>query len=228
MALRSLGDLCFEEGRQWTQSGLKRFAKDKELLLARGLLAEAVATIARLRAPAAAGVTPGELELMRQRQIESHSLLGEAASSYQQALAADAASDEASLHLGRVRYRQGQLGPALQALEPVIARSRERGWLYLAYLFAGRVHEAAGRAGDAERAYQNAARVEPDGQAAAMALAHVRLMAGDTGETREILDKELGRSVPRSHADPFWDYQLGAARRADRLFEAMRAEATAR
>jgi hypothetical protein len=61
-----------------------------------------------------------------------------------------------------------------------------------------------------------------------MALAHTRLMAGDSGETRQILDRELGRTVPRASSDPFWDYQLGAARRADRLFEALRDEATTR
>jgi tetratricopeptide (TPR) repeat protein len=226
--LRSLGDLCFEEGRQWTASGLKRFARDKELLLTRGLLAEAAVTVAQLRAPALAGVTPRELEFLRQQQLESHSLLTEATGSYEQVLATDPAFEEASLHLGRVRYRLGQHAPALKALEPIFAGGRERDWLYLAHLFAGRVHEAAGRAGDAERAYANAAGIDPDGQAAAMALAHLRLMAGDTAQTRAILDEELGRSVPRSHDDPFWDYLLGAARRAEPLLEALRDEATAR
>jgi hypothetical protein len=133
---------------------------------------------------------------------------------------------EASLHLGRVRFRLGQPDAALSALAPVLARSREPSWLYLASLFAGRVHEASGRARDAERAYENAAKADPEGQAAAMALAHVRLMAGETGETRAILDKELGRTVPRTHADPFWNYQVGAARRAEPLFEALRDEVT--
>jgi len=228
MALRSLGDLCFEEGRRWAMAGLKRFARDKDLLLARGLLAEAIATITDLRAPAAASATPREIDQLREHQVAGRSLLAEAAGSFQQALAADPAVEEAALHLGRVRFRLGQPDAALSALAPVLATSREPSWLYLAHLFAGRAHEASARAGDAERAYENAARVDPEGQAAAMALAHVRLMAGDTSETRAILDKELGRIVPRTHADPFWNYQVGAARRAEPLFESMRDEASTR
>ncbi len=126
-----------------------------------------------------------------------------------------------------MRFRLGQLGPALLALGPLVAASRDQERLYLAYLFVGRVHEAAGRTSEAERAYKNAAGVERDGQAAAMALAHLRLMAGDSGASREILDQELGRTVPRSHEDPFWNYQFGPARRAEPLFEALRNEATA-
>ena len=89
MGLRSLGDICLEEGRQWTSSGLKRFPKDKELLLARGLLAEALATVARLRQPSAAAVTPRELDLLREQQQEGQSALLEAGKAFEQALAAD-------------------------------------------------------------------------------------------------------------------------------------------
>jgi tetratricopeptide (TPR) repeat protein len=226
MGLRSLGDLCLEEGLRWAGSGLKRFARDKELLLTRGVLSEATATVARLRQQSAGSVAPRELEQLRQQQLEGHAALTEAAKALEQALATDPTFEEASLHLGRVRYWLGQTGPALQALGPLVAGSRDQERLYLAYLFVGRVHEAAGRATEAERAYQNAAGVEPNSQAAAMALAHLRLMAGDTEATREILDRELLRARPRSHDDPFWNYQFGMARRAEPLFEALRNEAT--
>lgn len=227
MGLRSLGDLCFEEGRRWVASGLKRFARDKELLLTRGLLAEGLATVVRLRQASPAGATPREHDLLREQQLEGRSALLEAGKAFEQALATDASFEEASLHLGRVRFRLGQLGPAVQALGPIVAASRDQERLYLAYLFVGRVHEAAGRTAEAERAYKNAAGVEPDGQAAAMALAHLRLMAGEFGAAREILDQELGRTLPRSHVDPFWNYLFAPARRAEPLFEALRNEATA-
>ena len=227
MGLRSLGDLCLDEGRRWVGSGLKRFGKDKELLLTRGLLAEAFATVTRLRQPSAAAVTPRELDLLRVQQQEGQSALLEASKAFEQALATDPSFEEAALHLGRVRFRLGQLGPALQALGPIVAASRDQERLYLAYLFVGRVHEAATRTAEAEHAYKNAAGVEPNGQAAAMALAHLRLMAGDSGAAREILDQELGRTLPRSHEDPFWNYQFGPARRAEPLFEALRNEASA-
>jgi tetratricopeptide (TPR) repeat protein len=226
MSLRSLGDLCFEEGRRWAGSGLKRFAKDKELLLTRGVLAEALATVARLRQLSLGGPTPRDYDQVRQQQLDSYAALTEASKSFEQALAADPSYEEASLHLGRVRYRLGQTGPALQVLAPIVAGSRNQERLYLAYLFVGRVHEDAGRDADAERAYQNAAGVEPNSQAAAMALAHLRLMGGDTEATREILDRELAQTPPRSHDDPFWNYQFGIARRAEPLFEALRNEAT--
>jgi tetratricopeptide (TPR) repeat protein len=226
MGLRSLGDLCLEEGRRWVGSGLKRFGKDKELLLTHGVLSEAMATVARLRQASPGSVTPRELEQLRQQQLEGHGALTEAGKAFEQALATDPTFEEASLHLGRVRYWLGQTGPALQALGPIFAGSRDQERLYLAYLFVGRVHEAAGRTAEAERAYKNAAGVDPDGQAAAMALAHLGLMAGDSGAAREILDQELGRTVPRSHEDPFWNYQFGPARRAEPLFEALRNEAT--
>jgi len=226
MGMRSLGDLCLEEGRRWVGSGLKRFPRDKELLLTRGVLAEAMATVARLRQTSPAGATPREYDLVRQQQLEGHGALTEAGKALEQALATDPSFEEASLHLGRVRYRLGQTGPALQALGPIVAASRDQERLYLAYLFAGRVHEAAGRSAEAERAYENAAGVEPNGQAAVMALAHLRLMGGDTEATRGILDRELGRTPPRSHDDPFWNYQFGIARRAEPLFEALRNEAT--
>jgi hypothetical protein len=229
MSLRSLGDLCFDDGRRWTGNGLKRFARDKELLLARGLLAEAVATVERLRQLSLGGPTPRDLDHLREQQLGSYTALTEASRAFEQAVVADPSYEEALLHLGRVRFRLGQQGPALQALRPLLAGSRDPERLYLAHLFVGRVHEAAGRNADAERAYENAAEVEPDSQSAAMALAHLRLMAGDFRASREILDKELGRSARRASTqeDPFWNYQFGAARRADPLFEALRNEATA-
>ena len=227
MGLRSLGDLCFDDGRRFVGAGLKRFARDKELLLTRGLLAEGVATVARLRQLSLGGPTPRDYDQVRQQQLDGYTALTEAGKSFEQALAADASYEEASLHLGRVRFRLGQLGPALQALGPVVAASHDQERLYLAHLFVGRVHEAAGRNADAERAYENAAVVEPESQAVAMALAHLRLMAGDSGGSREILDRELGRAARRTREDPFWNYQFGLARRADPLFEDLRNEASA-
>ena len=159
---------------------------------------------------------------------QTHALLAEAAASFEQALAADPSYEEAALRLGRVRYRLGQQAPALAALAPLIERSHDRGRLYLAHLFAGRVHEAARRSAEAEREYAAALAIDDEGQAAALALSHLRLMAGDAPASRAVLDATLGRGTPRTRSDPFWDYQFGQARRAEPLFEGLRDEATTR
>jgi hypothetical protein len=226
MALRSLGDLCFEEGRLWAGGGLKRFAKDKELLLARGLLADAMVAVAPLYRPSPVSTTGTAWDRLRELQAENHDLLTEASGAFEQALATDPAFEEASLRLGRVRFRLNQPGPALQVLGALIDRSRDPQRLYLAHLFAGRIHEAARRPVEAEREYKQALALDADGQAAAMALSHLRLMAGDPEASRAFVDEALGRAGSRSHDDPFWGYQLGPARGAEALFAALRGEAT--
>ena len=228
MALRGLGDLCFDEGRQWVAAGLKRFGKDKELLLVRGVLAEALAAVSDIRRPSPGALTPRELAEQRELQVATHALLGEAAASFEQVLASDPSYEEAALRLGRARYRLGQQAQALAALAPLIERSHDPGHLYLAHLFAGRAHEAARRGAEAEREYAAALATEDEGQAAALALSHLRLMAGDASGARAVLDATLGRGTPRTRSDPFWDYQFGQARRATPLFEALRDEATTR
>jgi len=226
MALRSLGDVCFTEGRQWAATGLKKFPKDKELLLARGVVDEATVALAYLRPPNTATLNPFDRERVRELEMEARSLLVDACRFFEQALAVDPGFEEALLHLGRARLRLDQQRPALAALESLVAKGRERGRLYLAHLFLGRVHEAARRLSEAEREYRAALAVDPGTQAAAMALGHVRLMAGDLDAAREILDAALGHAGSRVSVDPFWAYQLGAARGAEPLFEALREEAT--
>jgi hypothetical protein len=226
MALRSLGDICFLEGRDWAAAGLKRFAKEKELLLVRGMLGEATVALASLRVPTTAGLNPLERERARELEMEGRALLVDACRFYEQALAVDPGFEEALLHLGRARLRLDQEGAALASLESLVAKSRRPAHLYLAHLFAGRVHESARRAPVAEREYRAALAVLPGAQAAAMALAHVRLMAGDADAVREILDASLGHAGSRASPDPFWEYQLGPARASEPLFEALREEAT--
>jgi len=225
MALRSLGDICFDEGLRWTAAGLKKFAKDKELLLARGMLDEASVTLAPLRAPNAAALYPSEQEMVHDAMLDGRLRLTEAAGSFEDALAADPGFEEAALRLGRVRLRLNQQESAIRALASVLATSRDPRRLYLAHLFLGRAHEAAQRAPLAEREYQEALALDPRAQAAATALGHLRLMAGDPARAREIVDAALARA--ESHADdPFWEYSVGAGRQAEPLFEALRAEAT--
>ena len=125
-ALRSLGDLCFAEGRQWTANGLKKFPKDRELLLARGAADEATVAIAYLRPPNVATLNPFERERVRELEMEARSVLVDACRFFEQALAVDPGFEEALLHLGHARLRLGQRGPALAALESLIAKSRGR------------------------------------------------------------------------------------------------------
>jgi tetratricopeptide (TPR) repeat protein len=226
MALRSIGDVCFIEGRQWAATGLKKFPKDKELLLARGVVDEAAVALTSPTPPNTATLNPFDRERVRELEMEARAVLVEACRFFEQALAVDPGLEEARLHLGRVRFRLDQQKPALAALQAVVAKGRDPGRLYLAHLFLGRVHEAARRPAEAEREYRAALALDPGAQSAAMALAHLRLMGGDADGSRAILNAALGHAGSRISADPFWAYQLGTARGAEPLLEALRDEAT--
>jgi len=52
------------EGRQRAAAGLQRFLKDKDLLLARGMLAEATVALAPPRLPNPGTVYPSEREIV--------------------------------------------------------------------------------------------------------------------------------------------------------------------
>ena len=159
-------------------------------------------------------------------------------------MAADPALDEARLRLGRLLWRLGEAELARASLEAMLAprdpplsnargesgpsssfatleRSRDR---YLAHLFLGRVYEDARRLEEAKREYRATLEIEPQAQAAAVALGHVLQMAGDTGPARQALEQSLRHAGRRTHGDPYWGYLLGSVDRAEALFDELRRE----
>lgn len=227
MALRSLGDLCLDEARDWVAAGIKHFPKQKELLLVRGAIAEETVAAALVLERPPLATSSAEWDRQHELKTEQHTLLNEGRAALEQALAVDPGFEEAALRLGHIRYRLGQAGPALQTLAGVIDHSRDPARLYLAHLFSARIQEAAGRVAEAEREYRAALALDADGQAAAMGLSHLQLLAGGGEASRDVLDAALARAGVRRHADPFWDYPLGLAKEAEPLFAALRSEASA-
>jgi thioredoxin-like negative regulator of GroEL len=82
-----------------------------------------------------------------------------------------------------------------------------------------------GRASEAARAYQGALALEPQSQAAAVALSHLRLSAGDAAGARRVLDEALAHAGRRAESDPYWIYPASNAAGAEDALEALRLEA---
>jgi Tfp pilus assembly protein PilF len=133
---------------------------------------------------------------------------------------------EARIRLGRVRWRLGLDDSARQTLEEALRRGGAPPLPYLAHLFLGQALERLGRAGDAARAYEEALALEPQSQAAAVALSHLRLSSGDTAGARRVLEDALGQAGRRPVRDPYWDYPASNAASADQVLEALRLEAS--
>jgi tetratricopeptide (TPR) repeat protein len=67
--------------------------------------------------------------------------------------------------------------------------------------------ERAGRANEAARAYEEALALEPQSQAAALALSHLRLSSGDAAGARRVLEQALAHAGRRAESDPYWIYR---------------------
>ncbi len=202
MAQRAQWDACLDEALDWwLRDGLALFPGDAELLLTRGASHE------------------------KQARLTDRSPLPDLRAARDALAAAVAAAPDhalARVHLGRVQWQLGHLDEARIALEPatrdeVPARTR-----YLAFVSLGQVHESAGRGAEAEAAFRAALALEPDAQAAAVALAHSLLLRGATAEARQIAERALARR-PESF-DPQWNYFGGNAARVEELIEELREE----
>ncbi len=217
------GRFCFTDARRWAQAGLKWFPKDAELLLAAGTTDEALGSLpgwshARLEA------LPSQRRLRESVLSDRRSYLERARRAFQQALAADGSLGEAWLRLGRVEWGLGHADAALRALREGLGRAREPSVLYTGHLFLGQVHEDAGRLGNAEREYRAALAVDPQGQAAAVALSWVLQVAGDAAASREVLDEAVASAGRRRNADAWWDYLFGRSADAEPVLEKLRSE----
>jgi tetratricopeptide (TPR) repeat protein len=225
MAHRSQWDFCLDAAQQWARDGLARFPRDPSLLLALGAALEEKATLG--------AVPPGPpriFPLRRARGIEDPggdrtSWFGEAERILSEAVTADPRMVEARIRLGRVQWRLRKDDLARRTLEEAIRLGGAPPLPHLAHLFLGQVFERGGRAKEAARAFEEALALEPESQAAAVALSHLRLSSGDAAGARRVLESALGHAGRRGERDPYWNYPASNAASADETLLALRREA---
>jgi hypothetical protein len=128
-----------------------------------------------------------------------------AARQFSIALELDPRLDEASVHLGRIRMLEGNDAEAARlftrATESVVPSVR-----YLARLFLGATAERERRWADAEGLYTAALEDVPAGQAARLALAHLRDRDGRPEASASIIQQLVDRASVNRIADPWWTY----------------------
>lgn len=221
MTLKAQAGDFWGDARRWVREGLSSFPNDAELLLAAGSLEETLVTAQIVPLPAGEAA-PAEETRPGHDPAEPKRQLGEVEKMFTAALAADPDLEEARLRLGRVWWRLSKAEAAAAALDGVLERSQDPRLLYLAHLFRGRIDLDAGRLGAAVSSYRAAVALDPDGQAARVALSHALHREGDARASRRAVEDAL--EARRTQPDPFWRYPWGQADRAEELLEALRAE----
>jgi tetratricopeptide (TPR) repeat protein len=192
--------------------------------LTRGAIYETLATLPS-EAPRPYETTHGGARMAGMGEMaERARLLNTARRSLEQAVALDPGLDRARLRLGRVLWHLGKAEESRAALDAVLARSRDGAVLHLAHLFLARVHQDAGRHGEAVSEYRAALLLQPDSQAAALGLADALQLAGQPDAAREAVEGALSAATRRRDAQLFWEYRYADARHASRLLDALRDE----
>jgi tetratricopeptide (TPR) repeat protein len=225
MAHRSQWDFCLDAAQEWARDGLALFPADPHLLLALGATLEEKATLAALP-PSTPTLLSG---FRRTRGVADPTgdrtrWFGEAERVLSAAVAADPEMVEARIRLGRVQWRLAKDELARPTLEEAVRRGGPPPLPHLAHLFLGQALERAGRAREAAGQFEEALRLEPESQCAAVALSHALLAAGDALDARRILEETLTHAGRRAERDPYWDYPASNAASAERTLLALRRE----
>jgi tetratricopeptide (TPR) repeat protein len=227
MAEQSQRDFCLKDALRWSERGLELFPGDAELLQTAGGVYEEAATVPSAARVLAKMVVAARSErALRSMPAKRAWAFGKARRFFADAVRSDEGLVLARLRLGRVSWRLGDNDGARAALEAAIARSTDASDLYLGRLFLGRVHEDAGRLDAALREYARAVAHDPQGQAAAVALAHAQVLAGDAAGARRTLNGVLPHAGRRAARDFYWDYLAIDPASAEARFDRLRREAS--
>jgi tetratricopeptide (TPR) repeat protein len=224
-AQRAQWDFCLEAAVASARDGLERFPKDPDLLLTLGAALEERATALAAYASAPATGRGGTQDGADDLAAERRRRFGAARRALTDAVAVSPDSTEPRVRLGRVLWWLEDDEGALQALGAATDRGSAY-FVHLAHLFRGQIQERAGRLDEAMREFDEALATLPDSQAAAFALSHATLMAGDRQRALRILEGALGNAGTRNDRDPYWDYLAGNARGARILVDGLRGEAS--
>lgn len=218
------GELRLVELEEHLQDGLRLFPDDVGILLAFGMMREAVAS-PHLAAVVAAfprrtefrvGTFPGAKDARNQ-----------AANHYRRVLELDPEAFEARLRLGRLLAERGEVAEASRQLKVVREGSTDTRVRYLASLFAGRLFEANGRLAEAADAYREAVGLYPHCQSAWLALSHATHQQGRREETERLVRQAL-EGATEDCSDPWGLYDFGLAPQAAVMFDALREKVRSR
>jgi tetratricopeptide (TPR) repeat protein len=202
------GALTVQTGRD----GLLLFPEDPQLLLAVGVLEEALATPS---SGGPLGLQGAALDTARLREAEKD--LGGAAANNLTTVAAE-------IHLGRVQALLGER-EASATLTRALGAATDPRLVYLARLYLGSLEEAEGHLRRAAEHYRRATEVVPEGQAARIALSYVLRRDGDLRGADRALGAALRWPPRAADADPYWRYPWGSSGEADRLLGELRGAA---
>jgi tetratricopeptide (TPR) repeat protein len=221
---------------EWVLSGAEEFAarlvraapEDPDALFAAGNVQEALATNeAQYYLPPPTGRYSGLSAWKRAQNRYLESLRNrkryrEAARQlYARALKLAPGRQDVRLRFGWVSVLLEREGDARPALESVVANPDSRANQYLAALFLGRLHERAGRFGDAVSTYRLASLLLPDAHVARIALSHALWRQGSIDESLAEALRALEPPGPSAESDPWTAYPhgdwTGGVRLLDRL-----------
>ena len=227
VALQAQAETRWDDALAWTERGLKAFPGSPELLLVVASTEEVLAqrpTYPGSPVPAldAQARQPRD-EAFQARERRTH--LERAWQAARDAVGAAPQRTDLQLRLGRVTWRLGDLPSARATLVSAVERQPAGPEAYLARLFLGRVEQDAGQLSEAARSYEAAIALEPQCQAARLALSHVELLLGDEAAARREAEAAIRPAGWRSGIDPFWLYPWGVSGHARALLETLRREA---
>lgn len=185
------------EARRYFEEALRLFPDDAEVLLRIGAFHEGMGFLTR-----------------------DESRVEEAEGYYRRALLADSELVEAHLRRGRVLHRSGNVEAAETELAWTLAHALDPQTRHLAFLFEGDLLETTNRWTDAAESFRAAIALEPDCQAAYLALAHAARRAGDRSAARGAVEIALRRKTGR--LDDWWLYLVGPAGSWEVLLDQMR------
>jgi tetratricopeptide (TPR) repeat protein len=194
----------------------RRFPGEPRIELARALLAEYDYWTLRM---------PGEWDQIDRNAPGDEPAAGRPIPALEAAAKHPANQAEASLRLGFLASRQGNLDRALAHLRAAAQGADDPTRVYLAHLFTGWTHEKAGRPDDAVAAYRRALATQL-ALSAALALA-VRLYAIDERDEADTVVAQALAARPIV-PDPWKAYGYGDFRRWPDLIARLRAAVLAR